>query len=507
MNLDAYFNNLLTSGIRLSDPETIRKFKVANVFHMVFIMMAPFLGVLFFYIGAIPLFYVVIVAGLLMASSFMLMRITKNLLVGAHYGIFILWATLLVLSWHMGAVSFEGVIKPSLLLNAGLILLAIFLMGYAGGAIWTMVVFLETGLIVYLFRTGYQFPDLIPPDIAPVLSMGSFLVAVMCILLFAFLFEKEKSDALLREENKSEALRESKRYIDDILKKSPIPIFILDRNHRVIQWNLACEELTGVTAGEVLGKEVCEGLRIEKWGSIADMILDKPEKIVEVFADSVVSRTETGWFELDMFLPKLKGGIGTIVTAAPILDNGGVVRGAIQTIQESGPGKNQQETSTDDVPGQVDEAFASPVFKVDSQGKITYWNQTCEKDLGYASSQVIGKSVFTFVSKRYRPLLKETILGVLKGGVFTDRGLKYYTKEGKPVYVMAKAYPVRGADEQSTECVIVNTNITELRLRIKKLEIYASENKEKLKNLTEEYDLLKKNIATFIRKKDEPKEL
>lgn len=497
MNLDALLDNLLTSGIRLSDPERTRKFKAANVFQLVFIMTAPLLGILFFYIGAIQLFYVVIIAGLLMVSSLLLLRVTKNLMLGGHYAIFILWCTLLIISWHTGAVSFEGVIKPAFVLNAGLILLAVFLMGYSGGAIWTTVVCMESGLLVYLFRTGYPFPDLIPPDIAPVISLGAFWVALMSILLFAFLFEKEKSDALLRAENQPEALSESKRYIDDILKKSPIPIFMLDRNHRVIQWNLALEKLTGICAEEILGKEAWEGLRIDEWGSIADMIIDDPDKITEVCGDSVLSGTETGWFELKMFFPKLKEGTRAIVTAAPILDNSGTVRGAIQTIQEIG---------TDGVLGQVDEAFASPVFKVDSQGKITYWNHACEKDFGYTSFQVIGKSVFTFVSKQYGPLLKETIMRVLKGESFTDKDLKYYTNEGKPVYVLAKAYPLQGADEQSTECVIVNTNITDLRLKMKKLELYASENKDKLKSLSEECDLLKKNLATFTRKKDEPQQ-
>jgi hypothetical protein len=37
---------------------------------------------------------------------------------------------------------------------------------------------------------------------------------------------------------------------------------------------------------------------------------------------------------------------------------------------------------------------------------------------------------------------------------------------------------------------------------VKKLERYALDCKEKLNKLTREYDLLQKNIASFIRKKD-----
>jgi len=64
--------------------------------------------------------------------------------------------------------------------------------------------------------------------------------------------------------------------------------------------------------------------------------------------------------------------------------------------------------------------------------------------------------------------------------------------------------PIEAAEGENKECAVVNTNITALRLRLKEVELYAAESKEKLKNLTKEYDLLKKNVATMIRKKDEP---
>ncbi|MCX5880002.1 MAG: hypothetical protein NTY44_12930, partial [Deltaproteobacteria bacterium] len=49
----------------------------------------------------------------------------------------------------------------------------------------------------------------------------------------------------------------------------------------------------------------------------------------------------------------------------------------------------------------------------------------------------------------------------------------------------------------------VNANVTDIALRLKKSETEAAETKEKLKTLTEEHGLLKKNIASFIRKKEE----
>jgi PAS domain S-box-containing protein len=503
MNLDSLFHNLLTSGIRLSDPETLRKFKVANSFQLIFIMIAPFLGLLYFYMGALHLFYVATGAGLLMIASLLLLRATKNLALGSHFGILIVWASLLFISWYTGAVSYEGVLGPTFILNAGLILLAIFLLGYSGGTVWTTVVFLETGLIVYLHRSGFQFPDLIPPEIAAVYSLGTYLVALLSILLFAFLFEKEKGEALLRDREKSEALRESKRYIEDILRNSPVPTFILDKDHRVVHWNAACESLTGIPAGETLGRMVWEGFFVDDRGSVADIILEDPLHLTRDYKSCILSAKENGWFELKLTLPKFKDCPAAVITASPILDKAGVKRGAIQTIQVVGGSYPSGDAGEKEPLGRIEETCGFPIFKVDAQEKVTHWNEACERDYRYASSEMVGKNVLALVSKNYQPLFKETIAGVLKGKSFKGRPFKYYTREGEPVYVIAEAVPVEGSLEEGGECLIINTDITQLRLKMKKFESYAAETKEKLKSLTEEHDLLKRNIASIIRKKND----
>lgn len=498
MNLEALLNNLITSGIQLADPDTIRRIKILNIFHLVFIMVAPILGLFYFFIGAPILFYICIISGILMIPGIVILRKNRNMALVGNYGIFILWMTLTIISWNTGAVTYEGIIKPALILNAGLILLSIFLNGYLSGTVWAAVVFIQTGLIIYLYRNGYQFKDLIPPEIADTYSMGTYMIALLCILLFAFLFEKEKSDAMLREQEKAYALKESKKYIDDIFDRSPLPSFIIDRSHRVIQWNRACQELTGIPSQEILGHEVWDGFRINDQGSIADIIIDNPDSINEYFADNIKSQTESGWFELDMHFPKLKGGKRAIVTAAPILDNNSVTRGAIQTIQEV-----MEEKSDNLTENCLEDSFGKPVFKIDPQGKINFWNRASEERLGYTSSRILGNSPLAFVAKNYRQTFKETMSRVYKGEHFTNSEWRYQAEDGKPVYVMARAFPMPSANGDGVECVIVNTDVTELKLQLKKLSQYASAKKEELKILTEEHELLKKNIATFIRKKDE----
>jgi PAS domain S-box-containing protein len=324
------------------------------------------------------------------------------------------------------------------------------------------------------------------------------------ILLFSFLFENEKNRAIMKEKGKSAALKESKHYIDGILERSPVPIFILDRNHRVIQWNHACQVLTEVPAGTVLGKTVWEGLRVDDRGSLADIILEDPNLILTHYGDRILSKSDDGWFELEMFLPHLKGGINALVTVATISDNVGEIRGAIETIQEvKGPPQDMADLENE-ILGHPDEVSAYPIIKIDSKGKVSFCNRACEEMLGYAASEPVGMNALSIVSKQQRKDFRETIMSVYRGESFNYKDWQYVNSRGEPVYVLVRAYLARSLDGKAKECVLIHTNITALRLRLNRLGLYAAETKERLKSLTEEHDLLRKNIATFIRKKEKP---
>jgi len=499
MNLEYILNNFITSGIELSDPDVVRKFKVLNIFQLVLIILAPILGLFYFYIGAAILFYTLISAGLLMIAGIILLRKTRNIALVGNYVVFILWSTISIIAWNTGAISYpEGIINPSWLLNAGLILLAIFLNGYMSGTIWASIVFIQTGIIIYMFRTGYIFPNLIPPEMIATYSMGTYLICLLSILLFAFLFEKEKIEALIREWEKSRTIRDSKKYMDDIFDRYPLPTFVLDKNHRIIQWNKACQDLSGIPVEEILGKRVWEGFNVSDKGSIADILIEDIDSVKKDYDESIISLSNSGRFEIDTYLPKLKGGQPVIVTASPILDSNKIVKGAIETIQEKR--KLPVEGAVRDV---LDETFPKPVFKIDSKGKINFWNKACEEILGYSALQMIGSNPLSIVAKRYRDLFKDTFLRALKGESFTRQEFRYSTSNGNPMYVMARVFPSHSNDGKDMDCVIVNTDITELRLKIKKLSRYAAESQDKFKILSEEHNLLKKNIAAFIRKKDD----
>jgi PAS domain S-box-containing protein len=330
--------------------------------------------------------------------------------------------------------------------------------------------------------------------------LGTFMIGFLILVLVAFLFEREREDALLREESKAQAARDSKKYIDDILERSPVATFVIDRNHRVVQWNPACHSLTGISPGEILGKGVWEGFRMGQQGSLADMLLEDSESVEDHFREAILAKSESGWYEMDMLLPYFKDGRQMLVSAGVLVDETGAVRGAIQTVRKI-PGTSPGGALSDS--GQVNEAFVSPVYKVNAKGRISSWNRGCEEMFGYPSGEMTGRNAAELVSARYRSLFEEAITRAFQGETSGTKTWRCQHREGRPVYVSAKIYPLQAGNGGEKECAVVNANVTDITVRLKKSESEAAETKEKLKILTEEHGLLKKNIASFIRKKEE----
>jgi PAS domain S-box-containing protein len=497
----SFFDRLLSSGVTLEDPEKIRKIRALNQFELVFIVAVLLVGLFYYSVGVPILFEACLAASFLGVLVLILLRSTKNPKLSGNFAVFVLWAALVIIRWNTGALSEGGLNLLIWVWNTVIVLLAVYMTGYLWGSIWACVVLAETGLAVFLYKAGYAFPNLLPLDISPVYGLGAYLTGLLGVLLFAFLYEKERFETLAREEEKAQTLDASRKYLEDILEHSPVPTFVLDSRHRVVQWNHACQELTDIPAEEILGKAVWEGLHLDEEGSLADKVLADPGRETLSHLNGIISETDDGGITLDAFLPNLKGGLWATINSAPILEPNGAIRGAIQTIQELSEKKGGSGTWGGTRIEKIESA-TNPIFRVDSQGKISSWNKACEGAFGFPASRMLGESPTALVAKPDRTDFRETITRVLQGESFNGKEWKYYTDNGEPVYVLARLYSVGLSSGDIRECVIINTDITRLKLRLTALERSSAENKEKLKTLLDEYNLLKSNIARFIRKKE-----
>jgi len=61
------------------------------------------------------------------------------------------------------------------------------------------------------------------------------------------------NEMLAELDEQKKTIRAQKEFSENLLLNSAVPTFALDTRHRVIIWNKACEELTGMKASEILG--------------------------------------------------------------------------------------------------------------------------------------------------------------------------------------------------------------------------------------------------------------
>jgi PAS domain S-box-containing protein len=132
-----------------------------------------------------------------------------------------------------------------------------------------------------------------------------------------------------------EELRESRQQLSDIIDFLPDATFVIDKEGKVIAWNRAIEEMTGIRAADMLGKGNYE-YALPFWGErrpiLIDLVLESRQKIERRYA----ALARAGWaIAGEAYMPALGGGkVYLLGTASALFDSRGNVVGAIESIRD-----------------------------------------------------------------------------------------------------------------------------------------------------------------------------
>jgi PAS domain S-box-containing protein len=139
-------------------------------------------------------------------------------------------------------------------------------------------------------------------------------------------------------------IQESERRLADIIDFLPDATLVIDHEGKVIAWNRAIEEMTGVTAQEMLGKGDYE-YSIPFYGERRPILIDLvllPQEEVE--AKYVQIRRTGEALVGETYTPALKSGARYLYATASVLHNAlGNVVGAIETIRDITDRKHTEE--------------------------------------------------------------------------------------------------------------------------------------------------------------------
>lgn len=245
--------------------------------------------------------------------------------------------------------------------------------------------------------------------------------------------------------SQQEALLQKKN-AEGIIYGSPIPMLVLDRDHKVTYWNKACENLTGYTSEEMIGtNQHWKPFFPEKRPLLADLVIEKDIETIHKLYDEMNLRKSPvieGAFEAEHYFPHLgKGGTHLYFNAAPIKDDSGNIQGAIVTYQDF----SERVKMTREIRRR--EAFVQnliqnsidAILATDFEGKIVIFNQGAVDMLGYSTDEVVGKM-------RYPQILSRETTKDIRKAFYTDA----YGPKGKIINMQVEtlnkdgqAIPVR----------------------------------------------------------------
>ncbi len=251
-----------------------------------------------------------------------------------------------------------------------------------------------------------------------------------------------------------EALRDSERRLADIVEFLPDATFVIDQERKVIAWNRAMEEMTGVRTEDILGKGdyvYANPLYGHPRPIVIDLVLD-PDAEIEQRYDLLQKKGNSLYAE--NFVPLLRGGEGAYVSAiaSPLFDSNGNQIGAIQSIRDV-----TERRRVEDALSRAEEKYRSifenaieGIFQTTPDGRIISANPAFARILGYSSPEELLNTV-TDISRQVYVNLEnraELLRLVEERGVLREFEVRFVRKDKSTAWITLNVRAVRDSAGQ-----------------------------------------------------------
>jgi PAS domain S-box-containing protein len=269
-----------------------------------------------------------------------------------------------------------------------------------------------------------------------------------------------------------EALKESQQQLADIIEFLPDATFVIDCKGRVVAWNRAMEEMTGVKASYMLGKGNYE-YALPFYGARRPMIIDlATERRPEVEKNYVSLERKAQSITGEAYMPALGGGETFLfATASALFDSRGNATGAIESIRDITDRRRTEEALRASerrlrtILNTANEGF----WLIDSDAVTMDVNPKMCALLGREQEQVLGRSIFDFVDNENRAIFDEQMRLRAKG----EKGsyeMALSRPDGSLVFCEFRATPLFDGLENKAGAFAMVTDITERKRAEKAME-------------------------------------
>ncbi len=213
------------------------------------------------------------------------------------------------------------------------------------------------------------------------------------------------------------ALTESRQQLLDIVDFLPDATFVIDNEKRVIAWNKAMEEMSGVSKEQMLG-EGNHAYAVPFYGERREQLLDLLDVSDEdLKANYHYVHSKADKLYAETFTPALYGGKGACIwaTGAPLYNTQGKRVGAIESLRDITAQKEAErelETSREQL-ADIIAFLPDATLVVDRDGVVISWNRAMEQLTGVKAQEMLGKGNYEYAIpfyQRRRPILIDLAL-------------------------------------------------------------------------------------------------
>ena len=301
--------------------------------------------------------------------------------------------------------------------------------------------------------------------IASAPAVIAMLLLVLLLLIFFYVLQRNDRERQILTASET-AIKESERRLTDIINFLPDATLVIDSEGKVISWNKAIEEMTGVAAEVMLGKgdhEYSIPFYGERRPILIDLVFEDDEKIKKNY--SFIQRDGNKFFS-EIFIQRLFGGKGAYLwfIVSPLYDTKGSVIGAIETIRDI-TNRKQAEDALQKSEEQFRTVFEKGqlgMVMVDEKFRFLKINPMFCRMLGYTPEELLTKS-FTDITHPDHVSTDISQLHKLSAGeipeYMTDK--RYIKKNGDVFWASVVASAVRNREGRFLYYIALITDITE----------------------------------------------
>ncbi|HVO65846.1 MAG TPA: PAS domain S-box protein, partial [Syntrophales bacterium] len=270
-----------------------------------------------------------------------------------------------------------------------------------------------------------------------------------------------------------EALQESEQKLHSIMQGSPIPAFVINKDHKILYWNRALSEVTGLKREDMVGTAgQWRAFYSMERPCMADIIVDEEFTLIPQFYSGKYIKSELleDAYEAIDFFPNIgKDGKWLRLTAAAIRSSNGGLVGAIETMEDITKRKYAEEQvqqlnaelehRIEERTAQLTRAYdrlkvevaerarVEELYKVLAESslagvyvvqdnKFRFINSNAASYAGYMREELIDQEAALVVHPEDREMVKRNARAMLNGERISPYEFRIITKHGETRWIM-----------------------------------------------------------------------